>query len=514
MAFIKHSEILPGSSPLLLISFWLLFAGCLLSSCSAVSLSETIASPTSSPSDTAAVTAQDEQQGTSQPGIHATPTRRNTRTPSITPSPEATLGHNRTPSPTTTSPPQGTAQELPEQSSDLLFINNSGLMRWDYVTNYVTPISDSVIDYSVNHDGRSIAMLRSTNMVANGIEIYELVMFDYDTKQIRPILENTPRIYSISLSPDGRWIAYYPQENGGRLKIISTRNEDQEIELGFCHQTLGKICDAVSWSPDSRKVLWSDQRGIWLSTLAESSQSLITPNTLKTTDPDGETSEMQVSYSDLNWSPAGRFALVKVIPSTSATHWYTIIDTSREKIIEVPETFLPGTDISNTIWLDNGDLLVAGLTEESVKYQINTAIFEIIPTHNNLIRYKETLEFSSEVLSNIVVGQEAFEDLYLNWIDQSNQQVKKVNLAVVSSEQNILPTLFQLDLEDESLEAINMIQTPISSLSWAKDNNGALMTSEEDKLFFIPINGGATLNITQILGTDASWFTWLPPTSR
>jgi hypothetical protein len=513
MAFIKRTDFLTGSSPMLLISFWLLFATSLLSSCSAVPLPETIDSPTSPPADTTAVTVQDKQQVTLQPSIRTTPTR-NTPTPNLTPSPETTPEPTRTPSLTATSPLQGTPQELPEQSSELLFINKSGLMRWDYVTNYVTPISDSVIDYSVNHDGRSIAMLRSTNMVANGIELYELVMFDYDTKQIRPILENTPRLFSISLSPDGRWVAYYPQENGGRLKVISTGNKDEEIELGFCHQALGNICDAVSWSPDSRKVLWSDQRGLWLSTLAESSQSLITPNTLKTTDPDGETSEIQVSYSDLKWSPAGRFALVKVIPSSSATHWYTIIDTSRENIIEVPDTFLPGTDISNTIWLDNGDLIVAGLTKESGIYQINTAIFEIIPTHNNLVRYKETLEFSSEVLSNIIIGQEAFENLYLNWIDQSNHQVKKVNLAVISREHNILPTLFQLDLEDESLEAINMIQTPISDLYWAKDNNGALMTSEDDKLFFIPINGRATLNITQILGTDAAWFTWLPPTSR
>jgi hypothetical protein len=382
-------------------------------------------------------------------------------------------------------------------------------MRWDHITNFVILISDYIYEYSVNPSGRLVALMRSKNVVANGVEIFELGLLDFDTKQITPIIEGSPLLHSISISPDGEWIAYYPNKNGGRLSVIRTDRSGESIELGFCHQALNTPCAPVSWSPDSRELLWSDQRGVWHTRLAWEKPQLITQNTIDVTDPEGETSQITVSFGSLTWSPTGRYALGVVTPTTSTTQWHVILDTRRMRFIEVPESFQSGTSTENVIWLNDGSLIATnGLGDAEVML----TLWEVVPTQNNLLRLKNEYVIDSVDLPKPVDTSITEWSYNVDWLYQFNQRMLGFGVRVI--EDNGSPILLNLEMQDNYSESINHIPSYTERVLWSPDGQGALVIGKDQELFFSPINGGMLVDLIPVLGEEARKFYWLPPTPR
>ena len=76
-------------------------------------------------------------------------------------------------------------------------------MRWDHVTDYSSLLASRVEEFAVSESGKKVALLKTTNITANGVELFVLAILDFDTKQITNLIENTPRLFAISTSADG-----------------------------------------------------------------------------------------------------------------------------------------------------------------------------------------------------------------------------------------------------------------------------------------------------------------------
>ncbi len=440
------------------------------------------------------------------------PTLTKTSAPSSTASPIKTASIS--PTSIQSTPTIYSSMETPQESSGLIYLSEHSLMRWDHVTNYVVPISENVYEYSINKSGRYVALLRTQNMVANGIEIFELALLDFDIKQIERLIDNTARLYSISISPDGKWIAFYPQKNGGRLKVLRTDGTNEMLELGFCHEELMTPCDPIAWSHDSRAVLWSDQRGIWLSYLEWETPLLLSPNKMEYTDPEGATSEIMVTFSDLEWSPTGRYALAVVTPSASAARWYALIDTRREQIVEIPHTFQAGTSAENTSWLSNGVFVVGRIEDNGTEHLIQIDMWEIIPTHQGLIRNIETISLTPDDFQNPMDYNSKNDVYFVDWMKQPQDQTPILYFGVKPSNVESYPAIFSLDIEKNNINFTYVIPIYAEQLYWAPDLSGALVINSSGDIYFVSIIDGSLLPLRGVLGKDADDFNWLPPTPR
>ena len=402
--------------------------------------------------------------------------------------------------------------EMPKYSSDLLYLSDHKLMRWDYATNFVMGLSEYTYEFSTSNSGRKIALIRSQNMVANGIELFELVILDLDSKQITPLIEASPRMYNLSISPDGEWVSFNPAHNGGRMYILNTNNPDERIEIGFCHQPLDTECAPVAWSTDSEEIAWSDQRGMWQFKLGEGNSELISQNNIQITDPHGVMTNITVSFTSLSWSPEGRYILTKVVPSSSSTQWYAIIDTRTERLIEVPESFQPILGPANSTWLLDGSLLVGftGIQDNVPTIQLTT--YDIVATQNDLLQQVRLHVIPNAILPEPLNTSPTEINYQFNWPFQFSENQLLFGISI--NEDNSPPILYSILFDKYYVEVINQIPSYTETVLWSLDGGGALIDGGDQGLYYSQIEGGMLFNLGTVLGDSAHSFSWLPPTPR
>jgi len=242
-------------------------------------------------------------------------------------------------------------------TSDLLYISDGKLMRWDQMTGFTGMLVDNIVDFSTHH-GKRVALLRTRNITANGVELYDLAYLDFETMQVITLLESIPKPPIFALSPDEGRIAY--STNGTELTIHSVEldSSNKDVELGTCQPGESGLCDEITWSQDSLSVLWADSRGVWVSSIKDLTQRKVHPNSVSIQDPVGDEIDVKVTFRDFIWSPQGRYALAEVIPDDSDVRWRCILDTRRLRLVEVPESYKTEGHQTNAIWSQDGSLLV------------------------------------------------------------------------------------------------------------------------------------------------------------
>lgn len=401
---------------------------------------------------------------------------------------------------------------IPKYSSNLLYLSNDNLMRWDHVTNTVNLLTDNVYEYSVNSGGTVIAVLKKKNIVANGIQLYDLELLDLNSGQITPLKTSIPKIHNITISPDSKRIAYTPNFNGGRITSIKTGSPETVVELGFCHQLLDNPCDNISWSPDSKQLIWSDQRGVWINQLNGESPQLITQNQTSIVGPEGESTVIEVSFKDFSWSPSGRYVLATINPKTYLTKWSVIIDTRREIVIEIPGSFQLGNQSNNTTWLQDGSIIVgSGIETSEDGFPVIIQIFEIIPTQENLLQLSNTFQVSDDQLPDPITQSGNL--VYLvDWIYQYGNN--QINFGVFIGNDNSPVTLLSLMIDKYFINFIRHTPTTTDEILWAPDESGELIVDSDGSVLFADMGDGNISILNQILGSDLSNFYWLPPAPR
>ena len=114
--------------------------------------------------------------------------------------------------------PEITPSSVPILSSDLLFLSDHRLYRWDRLTHYGVILAENVLEFTASASENLVVMLRSKDVAANGVELYDLEVLDLTSMQVHPITVNLPRVDSISLSSDGRWLVYHENESNGKVE--------------------------------------------------------------------------------------------------------------------------------------------------------------------------------------------------------------------------------------------------------------------------------------------------------
>lgn len=437
------------------------------------------------------------------------------------PSPSATVPPQRS-SQTTSQPthfpsvvsplPSGTHLPHPDQTSDLLFISEGKLKRWDYVTGFTGILVDNVAEFSVSASGKKLALLRPWKITANGVELFDLDLLDFESKQIITLLEKTSRPFKTTPSPDGGWIAYITSEGESKVRAIRSDASSPPIELGLCRRLTVAHCGDVAWSPDSRSILWSDSQGVWISYLEEASTQLVHSRKVEVDDPGGKKNEIQVDFNSLSWSPSGRYVLTEILPFDSGVSWHAVLDTRTGRLVEVPDSFEYHGPIASVSWLQDGNLLVAHAAEAPDHKIPFIKSWHILATHDELLVLDKKFDLHSDNFPSFNTQSEANSSHCLNWVAQQNTD--SLHLGVTLPEAAAAPVLFALDLQKGKLEKLITIPHDTIEVLWSPDGGGVLIIASDGQLLFTPASGEALYDLLSVLGADASGFTWLPPAPR
>lgn len=456
--------------------------------------------PTASPRPISTLL-QPRRTATPRPGSSGTPPQ-----PSGSPVSPTLAGSASTPSAT----PVSAAEPL--ETSDLLFLSGPRLLRWDHVTNFTTGLAENVVQFSPDAAGEKIAMLRRQKITANGVQLFNLDILDLKQKQIHTLVENSPPLFQVALSPDGERIAYLPQEAIGQVFVQSVSPGSEPVRVGECRPANDLHCKGLLWSPDGRSIAWNDRDGVWLSSMRDGLPALVLPNQVEITDPESQTQKINVSFGSLQWSPVGRFILAQVIPSMQGVHWYGIIDTRDGRLVSIPGSSEYARSCLGALWLPNGDLLVThgGNSQEGSSPTART--WQVIPTRNDLLVLAETTELQAGSLppASVTSGYEADYCLTSPYRLDGSTILTLVEAAGPDAEAQ----LFKLDLEEGALTMILQLPANTSQLIWSPDGFGSLVLTRDGQIYFVYTDEAQLLPLSDVLGAEVEGFHWLPPMPR
>jgi dipeptidyl aminopeptidase/acylaminoacyl peptidase len=398
----------------------------------------------------------------------------------------------------------------PESTSQLLFITEGRLAQWNPVSDEMSLLATRVVEYSASTNGEAITVLRARGVEGSDLQGFSLMLVDVAGNKKLTLLEQSDHLYNLSVSPDGRWIAYTTQAGGGSIFVMRTQVDSQAIKLGACENELELTCEGIiTWSPDSTNIAWSDASGIWVSDLEPDNAHIAMPNRIEVKDPKGETSEIQVSFSQLQWSPVGRYIMTRISPTASEVQWQAIVDTELEKLAEVPGTYQLDQEPASVGWLSDGNMFIAYPSDVAQEQPLIMERWQVLPTREDLLGLVNTYHLTPEDFPDLLPFNEKNLDTSIRWPFALNDRI--IAFEAIRHSPAISPTLFTFDLKYGILRKVNVTPTDTIQVLWAPDLVGALVLDEQAEVYFASANDVTLVKLLPLLGDDAHGFAWLAP---
>jgi WD40 repeat protein len=412
-------------------------------------------------------------------------------------------------------------------SSDLIFVSNGALVLWDSEDGVIKPIVQvppidnaaeatiekglppgSILEYSADRRFRFIALLRSKGIAANGVELFDLALLDVEKGDFRLLIEEMPRIYQLSLSPDGQWFAYTTDEKTGRIYALRTDGIGKPIDIGSYIVDEDWEYGQILWAPDGRRLVWSDASGIWITNPDEPDLRQILTDVIEIKDLQGEISSVRVMYPSLTWSPSGRFILALVKPFQSTVKWQGIIDARRGQISEVPGTYEYQSPAANARLGQNGDLIVSTGFDPEESHFPSLGIFRIVPTRDDMVIPKEEFLFHPEQFVSITGDFNYNNEFFLDVPTQIDEW--NYSFIINPAEKTKQSVLFLFDKKSGSLSVVSEIPIDTISIDWSPNGDASILQGQHGSVLLILADERQVIDIGAAWELDSCCVDWMP----
>jgi len=412
-------------------------------------------------------------------------------------------------------------------SQDLLFLSAGEFRIWSRKTGEVTtfiqeratpetPVVDAfspskgrVAGYAFDRKNRRIVILRSVGISANGVELFDLEVLDLTTGAFKTLLKETPAIYNLDLSPDGNWVIYTFLSRGiGPIFSIHIENGSEPGIIGECQAETELDCGKIVWLNEQTSVMWNDRDGVWLSSPPEFKPVKIFGNQVQVIDLEGKEITLEVSYDGLRWSPHGRYLLALIEPRRSDIRWQAIIDTLRERVIEVPGTYEYDEPAAIAGWTPDGNLMVIQGLSEGPAYTFRAAIYKVLPASVALLVKEQ--EFTIDISAQHRAGIAKDEDIELFSQYVMPESERKMWVILTSARQGLNTGLYQIDRKFGMVTRKYDLPQGEIIYHWSSDNMEAILEVQPDQLYYFNPELPSIYDIKPLLGSESCCFQWIP----
>ncbi|OGO38813.1 MAG: hypothetical protein A2W35_17475 [Chloroflexi bacterium RBG_16_57_11] len=401
--------------------------------------------------------------------------------------------------------------------SDLLYIAQDSLMRWDPLTGKAVPLAQNVIDYSPSPDGQVIVLLRPQKITANGVQHFDLDALHLKDQQIITLADNAASIQQIAVSPDGSHVVFTQKDAQGVTIFVSpTTPGNQPQILGTCHAEPVAECASLAWSPDSRDLVWSDALGLWQAPAKAGVNlqraKLVHSNRVQIKDPKGQSLEIKARFTDLEFAPSERFVLVKVALIGSQVGWQAVFDRRSGLLSQATDTYITGEVETLVKWQANGNLLVGHASEPNRYVPPFIHIWHVIPTNPDILVSGEQYNLYSDDFPFSTAQSKSIPAHRLIWLTEA--QPNHLLFAIRLNRSDDPPVLFDLNILNGSLTKLEILPAETSQVLWSPDGINALVLGGRNQIYLLSMRTSEFTDLQPTIGPGAHHFFWLTPTFR
>lgn len=264
---------------------------------------------------------------------------------------------------------------------------------------------------------------------------------------------------------------------------------------------------APAWAPDRTMLAWSDSQGVWLRAPGEQDPLLAVSSLLKVTDPRGGTSEVSVRYTELSWSPNGRYLLGSVSPVNSEIRWLGVLDTRTGRQAEIQGTFETGQTRATAAWLANGQVVVGVPGSAAPASLPSIQTWNVLPTRDDLLLAEKQYNVPLEKLPWVEGAPAASLEYEIAWL--SALRDRYISFAVRLSNREANTVVFLIDVKYGRVDQIYEFEDEVSELLWSPDSQEGLMTGARNLLLYLPGDGRPAVDLLRDFGIEAHSFSWI-----
>ncbi len=452
---------------------------------------------------TAATTAAVSQAGATLPSTPSGQVVLPTAPASLTPAPAAA-----TATPAVLAMPTATHAFAAIPVSSLLYLSENRLMRWDRRTTHSEMLADGVTAFSAADDGRSVAYTQVEGMAANGLLRYRLSHLDLLTLDRTPVLTQSPPLRLFALAPNGRYIAYIPEVEGQPVYVTGP-DLPTPLRLGACAGDQTGFCDRLAWSPKADSLAWSNAAGVWVAGLDGEPARNTHPPAASVIDPKGQSVSLPVHFTQLEWSPVGRFLLAKVRPLHSNVTWYAILDATNGRVASVMQAYSQNPGMTQVSFLPDGSLLLTQASDPATRRPPTVTIIRVLATRPQLLAIDKVFKLTSSEFPMLDSSRKTIPVHMLDWPGYPVKGYLPIGVLVQGAD--AAPALFKLELQYGRLEKLLQLPAGVNLVIWSPDGSGGLLVGGGDKLSFLSLDKAQVYPLTPTFGEDAHAFVWLAP---
>ena len=405
---------------------------------------------------------------------------------------------------------------------DLLFLSSGELRLWSRLNGSVTPLlqfqgvtapeiyQGKVIEFALDRQNQRIVLLRSRGIAANGVELFNLEMLDIATGVGQVLLEETPAVHGIAVSPDGEWVTYSARiQDNETIYILSTRPDSEPDLIGSCLAESKVDWCTLNWMEAGSQGLWNDGEGVWLLSPPDFAPEKIRENFVQLVDSDGEEIMLEVRFSDLSLSPKGRYLLATVQPMRSEIRWQAILDIFRGRVSEVPGTYRYTESAASAAWMPGGELAVAQIRPGELGAWKKITIYGVFPTNEDLLINE--LEFDFKVVDPLNLANELMEasDYTPEIVLPENE--RKLWIMMMNAKQGFATGLYEIDLKYRSITKAYPLPAEVLDYHWTPEAAEAILAIKSGGSYFYFNKSSQTIyNLEAIFGEESCCFQWIP----
>lgn len=393
--------------------------------------------------------------------------------------------------------------------SDMVFLSNDSLMRWDRRSNQTRLLAENVADFVLSANSQVSLLLKPLHITVNGLQAFDLDLLHLETDRVITLLAETPRPQQLALSASGAVGAYSIRTERTLVYLHDTASGEPPKIVGACEDAPGESCLSLAISPDGRTLAWSDGRGIWIFDPSNRKTRLVHDPHVEITDPEGQVSLYAANFHNLRWSADGRFLLLRTTPLESAVGWESVVDIRTGEMAHIPDSFTLGAEEARTEWFAAAQVVVIHAGDPARREPPFIHIWNVIATNPEILvsdrrfdLYSDDFPFSPDASKSIPAHQ-------VDWVAPGPPG--KLLLAVKLPDTAAVPVIFSLDLQLGKLAKIHTLPNNVVEVSWSPDGTGGLVSVRGGRFYFLPLPTGAAIDLQTIFNLQPQRFHWLVP---
>jgi hypothetical protein len=412
--------------------------------------------------------------------------------------------------------------DYPVLPADLIYIQGGRLMLWDHQKNRALDIfnrlgtaadDDNLVlmlrldKFDMDAIQHKIALSFSTGMSANGIEVFTIAIYDVETNRLIRLVEKTPRILDLSISGDGKFIAYLSESEKPTLVVMPVDVEAEPVLTFHCLKSHDGQIPELDWSADSRKISWADAVGLWTYDFDKNAAETVLGSAVGFVDQEGQRIQVDVSYTDLDWSPQGRYLTARIRPVGAEVYWLALVDTRLQKFVEIPDTYRADQKDSGgqIAWLDDGRLVVAHASGEAARARIS--IYQILPASKDYLVLSESIDLNNVSTQNLAAATPTASCVSVHKLKPVNSRI----ISFVCSHPGVSahPYLYILDFKKLSLQQLGQAPHDIQDILWSANFEGVVMVGEHGSVLYLSRDENLIEDLLPLVGDypdQVNWF--------